>query len=112
MSNKNIALTAFFLYPSAPRSHVSRACDTLRHILGKFLPVIQENSDPYGAPRSLGVDITAEERRKKCIECRQWLLHIKALSPLDPFEDASLMGGGGGGVNSSLLEVQNLIVDL
>lgn len=94
-------------------SHISRACDTLRHILAKFLPVIQENSDPYGAPRSLGVDITAEERRKKCVECRTWLLHIKALPAPQPAYDADevQLGGrvAGGG---ALLEVQNLIVDL
>lgn len=75
----------------------------MRLILTLYLPIIQENSDPYGAPRSLGVDVTAEERREKCKECRKWLLRIKELPE---HESVHAMGKTG------LTEVQNLIVDL
>ncbi|XP_037030529.1 katanin p80 WD40 repeat-containing subunit B1 [Bradysia coprophila] len=79
--------------------HTTRACDTLRVILLHFLPVIQANIDSYAPTRALGVDIPREERQNKCLECRDWLLRIKSLP-----ENRH--------IGSSLLALQNLIVDI
>lgn len=57
--------------------HAIRACDTLREIITKFQPVIQETCAYWGS--NIGVDISREERLNKCNECRQWLLRIKQL---------------------------------
>lgn len=57
--------------------HAIRACDTLREIITKFQPIIQETCAYWGS--NIGVDITREERVNKCNECRQWLLRIKQL---------------------------------
>lgn len=80
-------------------SHTTRACDTLRVILSNFLPIIQANIDHYAPTRALGVDIPREERQNKCLECRDWLLRIKTLP------ENRHMG-------STLLQLQNLIVDI
>lgn len=80
-------------------SHTTRACDTLRVILSNFLPVIQSNIHSYAPTRALGVDIPREERQNKCLECRDWLIRIKALP------ENRHMG-------STLLQLQNLIVDI
>lgn len=57
--------------------HAIRACDTLREIITKFQPIIQETCSYWGS--NIGVDLTREERVNKCNECRQWLLRIKQL---------------------------------
>ncbi|XP_063709874.1 katanin p80 WD40 repeat-containing subunit B1 [Culicoides brevitarsis] len=57
--------------------HAIRACDTLREIITKFQPIIQETCTYWGS--NIGVDLTREERVNKCNECRQWLLRIKQL---------------------------------
>lgn len=77
--------------------HAMRACDTLREILSKFLPVIKENSYQWGS--TIGVDLTREERYNKCCECRKWLLRIKQLP-----ENKT--------IGSSLAQIQNMIVDI
>uniref|UniRef100_A0A182XNJ6 Katanin_con80 domain-containing protein n=1 Tax=Anopheles quadriannulatus TaxID=34691 RepID=A0A182XNJ6_ANOQN len=78
--------------------HCTRACDTLRVILSTFLPVIRENTDPWGAC-TIGVDVSREERQSKCLECKNWLLRIRCL-PENP-----KMG-------SNLQQLQNMIVDI
>lgn len=80
-------------------SHCQRACDTLRIIIKEFLPIIQANCDPWSPARSLGVDITREERSQKCLECRRWLLQIRSLP-------------GNDNIGSSLQPLQNMIVDI
>uniref|UniRef100_A0A336KZ37 Katanin p80 WD40 repeat-containing subunit B1 n=1 Tax=Culicoides sonorensis TaxID=179676 RepID=A0A336KZ37_CULSO len=57
--------------------HAIRACDTLREIITKFQPIIQETCAYWGS--NIGVDLSREERVNKCNECRQWLLRIKQL---------------------------------
>jgi len=79
-------------------SHCQRACDTLRVIIKQFLPVIQSNVNPWAA-RSLGVDMVGEERHRKCIECRDWLLKIRCLPENDR-------------IGNSLQPLQNMIVDI
>lgn len=78
-------------------SHYTRACDTLRVILKSFLPIIQANTNPWASGCTLGVDITREERQRKCMECKQWLLRIRTLPENN---------------GASLTQLQNLIVDL
>ncbi|XP_059618123.1 katanin p80 WD40 repeat-containing subunit B1 [Phlebotomus argentipes] len=78
--------------------HCTRACDTLRVILTNFLPLIKANGDPWAA-RSLGVDISSEERWQKCNECRKWLLMIRTLP------ENKVVG-------ATLTPLQNLIVDI
>uniref|UniRef100_A0A8W7Q110 Katanin p80 subunit C-terminal domain-containing protein n=1 Tax=Anopheles coluzzii TaxID=1518534 RepID=A0A8W7Q110_ANOCL len=80
------------------KTHCTRACDTLRVILSTFLPVIRENTDPWGAC-TIGVDVSREERQSKCLECKNWLLRIRCL-PENP-----KMG-------SNLQQLQNMIVDI
>ncbi|XP_055712346.1 katanin p80 WD40 repeat-containing subunit B1 isoform X2 [Phlebotomus papatasi] len=80
------------------KSHCTRACDTLRVILTNFLPLIKANADPWAA-RSLGVDISSEERWQKCNECRKWLLMIRTLP------ENKVVG-------ATLTPLQNLIVDI
>lgn len=79
-------------------SHFSRACDTLRIILSNFLPIIQANADRWSLGYG-GVDITREERQKKCLECAHWLVKIKSIP------DNKHMG-------SNLTQLQNLIIDV
>ncbi|XP_035772933.1 katanin p80 WD40 repeat-containing subunit B1-like [Anopheles albimanus] len=78
--------------------HCTRACDTLRDILSTFLPVIRENTDPLGAC-TIGVDVSREERQKKCLECKRWLLKIRCLPE-------NLV------VVSSFQQLQNMLVDI
>ncbi|EDW57420.1 katanin p80 WD40 repeat-containing subunit B1 isoform X1 [Drosophila virilis] len=66
------------LLQSQHKFHFTRACDTLRIILSHFLPTIQENLDSWAA-NGLGVDVTREDRQRKCLECQGWLLQIKNL---------------------------------
>lgn len=80
-------------------SHYQRACDTLRIIIKEFLPVIQQNCDPWSPARAMGVDITREERAQKCHECRSWMLKIRCL----PVNER---------VGNSLQPLQNMIVDI
>lgn len=86
------------LLQSQHKFHYNRACDTLRVILSNFLPTIQENIDPWSAG-SLGVDITREERQRKCVECQQWLLRIRMIP------ENHEMG-------STLTQLQNMIVGI
>uniref|UniRef100_A0A182QWN8 Katanin p80 WD40 repeat-containing subunit B1 n=1 Tax=Anopheles farauti TaxID=69004 RepID=A0A182QWN8_9DIPT len=86
------------LLQSEYKFHCTRACDTLRIILSTFLPVIRENTDPWGAC-TIGVDVSREERQSKCLECKNWLLRIRCL-PENP-----KMG-------SNLQQLQNMIVDI
>lgn len=90
----NVSVSVFFFFAS----HCTRACDTLRVILSTFLPVIRENTDPWGAC-TIGVDVSREERQSKCLECKNWLLRIRCL-PENP-----KMG-------SNLQQLQNMIVDI
>uniref|UniRef100_A0A2M4BCS9 Katanin p80 WD40 repeat-containing subunit B1 n=2 Tax=Anopheles marajoara TaxID=58244 RepID=A0A2M4BCS9_9DIPT len=78
--------------------HCTRACDTLRDILSTFLPVIRENTDPLGAC-TIGVDVSREERQKKCLECKRWLLKIRCLP-----ENSVVV--------SSFQQLQNMLVDI
>lgn len=87
--------TLFELLQAEYKFHAKRACDTLREIITRFLPVIQQHQYHYGS--SIGVDITGEERMKKCLQCRDWLLRIKGLS------DSKAVG---------LAQIQNMIVDI
>ncbi|KAH8341766.1 hypothetical protein KR067_001119, partial [Drosophila pandora] len=66
------------LLQSQHKFHFTRACDALRIILSNFLPTIQENLDSWAA-NGLGVDVTREDRQRKCAECQRWLLQIKNL---------------------------------
>ncbi|ETN67621.1 katanin P80 subunit [Anopheles darlingi] len=68
----------YSMLQSEVKFHCTRACDTLRDMLGSFLPVIRENTDPLGAC-TIGVDVSREERQKKCLECKRWLLQIRSL---------------------------------
>uniref|UniRef100_A0AAG5DLX7 Katanin p80 WD40 repeat-containing subunit B1 n=1 Tax=Anopheles atroparvus TaxID=41427 RepID=A0AAG5DLX7_ANOAO len=86
------------LLQSEYKFHCTRACDTLRVILSTFLPVIRENTDPWGAC-TIGVDVSREERQSKCLECKNWLLRIRCL-PENP-----KMG-------TNLQQLQNMIVDI
>lgn len=86
------------LLQSDRKFHCTRACDTLRVILTNFLPLIKENSGSWAA-HSLGVDISSEDRYKKCAECRKWLLMIRSIP-----ENRH--------VSSTLSQLQNLIVDI
>ncbi|XP_050099439.1 katanin p80 WD40 repeat-containing subunit B1 [Anopheles aquasalis] len=83
---------------SEVKFHCARACDTLRDILPNFLPVIRENTDPLGAC-TIGVDVSREERQKKCLECKRWLLIIRSLPE-------NLV------VVSSFPQLQNMLVDI
>lgn len=91
---RNLTIIVIFLH----FSHCTRACDTLRVILTNFLPLIKENSSSWAA-HSLGVDISSEERWKKCNECRKWLLMIRSIPDNRH-------------VSNALGQLQNLIVDL
>ncbi|EDW82197.1 uncharacterized protein Dwil_GK25250 [Drosophila willistoni] len=84
------------LLQSQHKFHFTRACDTLRIILSNFLPTIQENLDSWAA-NGLGVDVTREDRQRKCAECQRWLLQIKNLP-----ESIHL--------GSTLTQLQNIIV--
>ncbi|XP_022209015.2 LOW QUALITY PROTEIN: katanin p80 WD40 repeat-containing subunit B1 [Drosophila obscura] len=86
----------FELLQSQHKFHFTRACDTLRIILSNFLPTIQENLDPWAA-NGLGVDVTREDRQRKCAECQRWLLQIKNLPE-------SIHFGG------TLSQLQNIII--
>ncbi|EDW39959.1 GL26928, partial [Drosophila persimilis] len=55
-----------------------------------------ENLDPWAA-NGLGVDVTREDRQRKCAECQRWLLQIKNLPE-------SIHFGG------TLSQLQNIIV--
>ncbi|KAH8408915.1 hypothetical protein KR009_003756, partial [Drosophila setifemur] len=84
------------LLQSQHKFHFTRACDTLRIILSNFLPTIQENLDSWAA-NGLGVDVTREDRQRKCAECQRWLLQIKNLPESVHF-------------GSSLSQLQNIII--
>lgn len=86
------------LLQSQHKFHYTRACDTLRVILSNFLPIIQDNIDPWSAS-GLGVDVTREERTRKCIECQHWLQRIRNIS--EPQH-----------IGSTLTQLQNMIVDI
>ncbi|XP_062537020.1 katanin p80 WD40 repeat-containing subunit B1 [Armigeres subalbatus] len=86
------------LLQSDLKFHCTRACDTLRVVLTTFLPVIRENTDPWGAC-TIGVDVSREERVSKCMECKTWLLRIRAL-PENPK------------IGTNLQQLQNMMVDL
>lgn len=86
------------LLQSDLKFHCTRACDTLRVILTTFLPVIRENTDPWGAC-TIGVDVSREERVSKCMECKTWLLRIRTL-PENPK------------IGTNLQQLQNMMVDL
>ncbi|XP_067634521.1 katanin p80 WD40 repeat-containing subunit B1 isoform X2 [Eurosta solidaginis] len=85
------------LLQSPHKFHYTRGCDTLRVILSNFLPIIQDNIDPWS--NSLGVDVSREERHRKCIECQHWLLQIRNLPESNHF-------------GSTLSQLQNLIVNI
>lgn len=70
----------------------------LRVILTNFLPIIKDNSSAFAA-HNLGVDISSEERWRKCTECRKWLLMIRSIPDNQQTSNA-------------LTQLQNLIVDL
>lgn len=73
-----ILLPQLYLWlQSEYKFYAIRACDTLREIITKFQPIIQETCTYWGS--NIGVDLTREERVNKCNECRQWLLRIKQL---------------------------------
>ncbi|EDV46900.1 katanin p80 WD40 repeat-containing subunit B1 [Drosophila erecta] len=84
------------LLQSQHKFHFTRACDTLRIILSNFLPTIQENLDSWAA-NGLGVDVTREDRQRKCAECQRWLLQIKNLPESIHF-------------GSTLSQLQNIII--
>ncbi|EDV99881.1 GH12154 [Drosophila grimshawi] len=84
------------LLQSQHKFHFTRACDTLRIILSNFLPTIQENLDSWAA-NGLGVDVTREDRQRKCLECQRWLLQIKNLPESVHF-------------GSTLSQLQNMII--
>ncbi|XP_055527052.1 katanin p80 WD40 repeat-containing subunit B1 [Wyeomyia smithii] len=84
------------LLQSEYKFHCTRACDTLRVILTTFLDMIRENT--YGGC-TLGVDISREERYRKCAECKKWLISIRSLP-----ENAK--------IGTNLQQLQNMIVDL
>lgn len=86
------------LLQSDLKFHCTRACDTLRVVLTTFLPVIRENTDPWGAC-TIGVDVSREERVSKCMECKTWLLRIRTL-PENPK------------IGTNLQQLQNMMVDL
>lgn len=91
-----ILLPALYdLLQSDYKFHATRACDTLREIVTRFLPIIQQNASYYGS--TIGVDITRDERLTKCNQCRQWLLRIKSLP-----QNQSI----------GLTQIQNMIIDL
>lgn len=69
----------FELLKSEYRFHNIRAYDTLRIVVSDFLPLIQDNCDPYVPAAAMGIDISREERKRKCLHCREWLLRIRAL---------------------------------
>nr|XP_014086027.2 katanin p80 WD40 repeat-containing subunit B1 isoform X1 [Bactrocera oleae] len=85
------------LLQSPHKFHYTRGCDTLRVILSNFLPIIQDNIDPWS--NSLGVDVSREERHRKCIECQHWLLQIRNLPESNHF-------------GSTLSQLQNMIVNI
>ncbi|XP_017852494.1 katanin p80 WD40 repeat-containing subunit B1 [Drosophila busckii] len=84
------------LLQSQHKFHFTRACDTLRIILSSFLPTIQENLDSWAA-NGLGVDVTREDRQRKCAHCQRWLLLIKSLPESVHF-------------GSTLSQLQNIII--
>ncbi|XP_054731452.1 katanin p80 WD40 repeat-containing subunit B1 isoform X2 [Anastrepha obliqua] len=85
------------LLQSPHKFHYTRGCDTLRVILSNFLPIIQDNIDPWS--NILGVDVSREERHRKCIECQHWLLQIRSLPESSHF-------------GSTLSQLQNMIVNI
>ncbi|XP_023305045.2 katanin p80 WD40 repeat-containing subunit B1 isoform X1 [Lucilia cuprina] len=85
------------LLQSQHKFHYTRACDTLRVILSNFLPIIQDNLDPW--VNGLGVDVTREERHRKCLECQRWLLQIRNLPESNHF-------------GTTLSQLQNMIVNI
>ncbi|XP_058815861.1 katanin p80 WD40 repeat-containing subunit B1 [Topomyia yanbarensis] len=86
------------LLRSEYRFHCARACDALHFILDTFLTVIHENTSPYGAC-TIGVDVSREERVRKCMECKTWLLRIRTL-PENP------------NFGTKLQQLRNMMVDL
>ncbi|KAL9880201.1 katanin p80 isoform 3-T3 [Glossina fuscipes fuscipes] len=86
----------FELLQSQHKFHYTRACDTLRVILSNFLPIIQDNLDPW--VNGLGVDVTREERHRKCLECQRWLLQIRNLPESNHFG------------TTTLTQLQNMII--
>uniref|UniRef100_A0A1A9WVS0 Katanin p80 subunit C-terminal domain-containing protein n=1 Tax=Glossina brevipalpis TaxID=37001 RepID=A0A1A9WVS0_9MUSC len=86
------------LLQSQHKFHYIRACDTLRVILSNFLSIIQDNLDPW--VNGLGVDVTREERHRKCLECQRWLLQIRNLPESNHFG------------TTTLTQLQNMIVNI
>ncbi|XP_076143193.1 katanin p80 WD40 repeat-containing subunit B1 isoform X1 [Alosa pseudoharengus] len=61
------------LLQSKYESYVQTGCVSLKLILKRFWPLI---SDTLTAPPSVGVDITREERHRKCKACYKQLLNL------------------------------------
>ncbi|XP_078527593.1 katanin p80 WD40 repeat-containing subunit B1 isoform X2 [Lissotriton helveticus] len=61
------------LLQSKYESYTQTGCASLKLILQRFLPIIQ---DILSAPASVGVDISRDERVEKCEQCRSQLCKI------------------------------------
>ncbi|KAK2502076.1 hypothetical protein MC885_005050 [Smutsia gigantea] len=64
------------LLQSKYESYVQTGCTSLKLILQRFLPLI---TDILAAPPSVGVDISREERLRKCRLCHKQLKSISGL---------------------------------
>ncbi|XP_021913295.1 katanin p80 WD40 repeat-containing subunit B1 isoform X2 [Zootermopsis nevadensis] len=68
--------TIYDLIQSKYEMYMTVGCNTLRLILRNFAPVIKTN---VRAPvRSVGVDISREERYSKCVKCYSSLMSVRA----------------------------------
>nr|XP_022331811.1 katanin p80 WD40 repeat-containing subunit B1-like isoform X4 [Crassostrea virginica] len=82
-------------------SYVTAACEALKIILRNFGPVIKSN---LTAPPSQGVDISREERYRKCRQCYENLSIIRS--------KVAQRGGAPGKVGQLLREIQILMASM
>ncbi|XP_014270518.1 katanin p80 WD40 repeat-containing subunit B1 isoform X3 [Halyomorpha halys] len=72
-----VVLPAIYeLLQSRYETHMRAGCDALRLILRNFTPVIKSNV--LSGSAALGVDLSREERYRKCMKCYQSLVSIRA----------------------------------
>ncbi|CAH1388712.1 unnamed protein product [Nezara viridula] len=72
-----VVLPAIYeLLKSRYETHMRAGCDALRLILRNFTPVIKSNV--LSGSAALGVDLSREERYRKCMNCYQSLVSIRA----------------------------------
>merc|ERR1711860_394421 len=65
------------LLQSKYEMYITVGCDAMKLILKNFASVIKSNID--SPVQTVGVDISREERHRKCMQCYQGLVKIRSL---------------------------------